>query len=560
MSALVDSLQESKKPEHTQFKHVAESLDIPEEFESLVEDACSQRLEAYLVKSVSEGLELAKHGQIRFFTQNTEPFKFQILKNSEDALKQWPSAILSGTVLITETGELFDTDHSCVAGIRTKSAGLLAKKREIQKLQSDLSELEQQDQDNSSQIDKLNLDKNKLSTELDNTRSALQTLSISLVRLEEALRNKESNDKSLQARIKNLETEKQKIYASSPLSEQNLKLLQDKWALALDIHQKLETDFKALQSDLIQYEANFAIESEAFTRLRIESASAEERQNNFLRSQQQTEQNLSDIRQQIQNLDTQLKEILQDELDLAEQARLAEDKVKEADQELLILLQNQQTQKQACDQQKQVLAKIESLVSGKRREIDALQKTLNKLLLEVRESELALEALNGRLFEKYQLKTHEILTDYHHQALDMESFEYELAALKRQIDHLGPINQGAIQEFTELNERYGFLKTQGDDLAQALTQLDAAIQKINETTKQRFEEAFIAINDRFSQVFPRLFRGGKAWLQLTDPGDLLNSGVEICAAAGQEISLYCADERRGESVDSNQFNLCDFLD
>ena len=55
LSALVDSLQESKKPEHTQFKHVAESLDIPEEFESLVEDACSQRLEAYLVKSVSEG-------------------------------------------------------------------------------------------------------------------------------------------------------------------------------------------------------------------------------------------------------------------------------------------------------------------------------------------------------------------------------------------------------------------------------------------------------------------------------------------------------------------------
>lgn len=528
LSALLDSLKEGKKAEHRNLKHLADNLDIPEAFESLVEDACSQRLEAYLVSSVSEGLELSKQGRIRFFTQDTEPFKFEIVKNAEEAIQKWPKAILQSTILITEAGELFDLDHSCVAGTRTKSAGLLAKKREIQTIQADLAALELEDQEIAQQISDLNSRKDKTSKELETQRSHLQTLSLTSARLEEALRNKDSNDRSLQSRIQNLETEKQKLLAKSPLSEQNLKQLQDKWAVALDVHQKLETDIQKLQQELAVFETNFSAQSESFTKLRIEAASASERQSNFVRAEQQTQKNLEDIRLQLQNLETQLKEIAQDEINLAEQGRLAQEKILTAEKELGILRQNQINQKQATEAQKQVLAQIELQLNIKRREIESIQKTLNKLVLEIRESELALEALNTRLFEKHQVYAYEILTDYHHRTLS-EDFDYELSALKRQIDNLGPINQGAIQEFTELSERYVFLKTQGDDLAKALEQLESAIQKINETTKQRFDEAFTAINERFSQVFPRLFRGGKAWLELTDPNDLLTSGVEIFA-------------------------------
>ncbi|MEI6806409.1 MAG: AAA family ATPase, partial [Myxococcaceae bacterium] len=288
LSALLDSLKDSKKPEHLKFKHLADQVDIPEQFESLVEDACSQRLEAYLVSSLSEGFELAKQGRIRFFEQSTKPFKFEVVADTTEALKKWPAAISSQTILITEAGELFDIDHSCVAGTRTKSAGLLAKKREIQTLQAELLDLETEDQKNSAEITNLNTQKDDLSKNLETQRSALQALSLTLVRLEEALRNKESNDKNLSARIQTLENEKQKLLAGSPLSEQNLKLLQDKWALALDVHQKLESDFRTIQTDLTEFEADFSTQSESFTKLRIEAASAEERQNNFMRSQQQT--------------------------------------------------------------------------------------------------------------------------------------------------------------------------------------------------------------------------------------------------------------------------------
>ena len=62
-----------------------------------------------------------------------------------------------------------------------------------------------------------------------------------------------------------------------------------------------------------------------------------------------------------------------------------------------------------------------------------------------------------------------------------------------------------------------------------MTQLEKAIIKINRTTRKRFGEAFEQINSHFQRVFPRLFRGGKAYLALTDPNDLLTTGVEIYA-------------------------------
>jgi chromosome segregation protein len=104
-----------------------------------------------------------------------------------------------------------------------------------------------------------------------------------------------------------------------------------------------------------------------------------------------------------------------------------------------------------------------------------------------------------------------------------------VSSLERQADALGVINLTAIDECRELEKRHDFLRTQADDLTHALNQLEKAIIKINRTTKKRFQETFEGINERFQQVFPRLFRGGKAWLALTDPNDMLSTGVEIYA-------------------------------
>ena len=101
--------------------------------------------------------------------------------------------------------------------------------------------------------------------------------------------------------------------------------------------------------------------------------------------------------------------------------------------------------------------------------------------------------------------------------------------LRAKIDHLGPINMMAIEQFDELEARHGFLTEQRKDLVDSIAQTSEAIKRIDETTRQRFVEAFAAINRNFQETFSTLFGGGRAGLTLLEEDDPLESGIEIIA-------------------------------
>ena len=107
--------------------------------------------------------------------------------------------------------------------------------------------------------------------------------------------------------------------------------------------------------------------------------------------------------------------------------------------------------------------------------------------------------------------------------------EEAIAALRARIDRLGPVNMMAIEQFDELESRHGFLTTQRTDLVDSIAQTTEAIRRIDETTRQRFAEAFAAINRNFQETFSTLFGGGRAGLTLLDENDPLESGIEIIA-------------------------------
>ena len=104
----------------------------------------------------------------------------------------------------------------------------------------------------------------------------------------------------------------------------------------------------------------------------------------------------------------------------------------------------------------------------------------------------------------------------------------KLAAMERRIARLGPINLAAIDEHEQQAERKRYLDAQHADLDEALATLDAAIQKIDRETRTRFRETYERINDGLGTMFPRLFGGGNAALQLTSE-DLLGAGVTVMA-------------------------------
>jgi chromosome segregation protein len=101
------------------------------------------------------------------------------------------------------------------------------------------------------------------------------------------------------------------------------------------------------------------------------------------------------------------------------------------------------------------------------------------------------------------------------------------ARLAREADSLGAVNMAAAEEFAEVDERWRALSAQQADLEAALADLRRAIRTIEQETRQRFREAFDAVASRFGALYPRLVGGGKAELLLTEPEDLLATGVEI---------------------------------
>jgi chromosome segregation protein len=109
------------------------------------------------------------------------------------------------------------------------------------------------------------------------------------------------------------------------------------------------------------------------------------------------------------------------------------------------------------------------------------------------------------------------------------SAEEAITHLRAKVDRLGPVNMMAIEQFDELETRHTFLTAERKDLVDSISQTSEAIKRIDETTRERFTEAFTAINTNFQQTFSTLFGGGRAGLTLIDETDPLESGIEIIA-------------------------------
>ncbi|MGK2914653.1 MAG: chromosome segregation protein SMC [Porticoccaceae bacterium] len=111
---------------------------------------------------------------------------------------------------------------------------------------------------------------------------------------------------------------------------------------------------------------------------------------------------------------------------------------------------------------------------------------------------------------------------------DPDQWEQQLGQIDSRIQRLGPINLAAVDEYQTESERKNYLDAQHSELADALATLEEAIRKIDRETRTRFKETFDQVNKTLQELFPKLFGGGHAYLELTG-SDLLNTGVTIMA-------------------------------
>jgi chromosome segregation protein len=169
-----------------------------------------------------------------------------------------------------------------------------------------------------------------------------------------------------------------------------------------------------------------------------------------------------------------------------------------------------------------------SRIQGQR---EALQQKIRLLEMDFAEKRIKRENLETRCREYYHCTISELgPTDGPADATateNPEEMENALAAIRQKIAIIGDVNLEAIREFEEQKARFDFLCEQRDDLVKAIDGLHQVIRKINRITQERFLDTFNRINEKLQEVFPRLFEGGSARLELTHPNEPLETGVEF---------------------------------
>lgn len=169
-------------------------------------------------------------------------------------------------------------------------------------------------------------------------------------------------------------------------------------------------------------------------------------------------------------------------------------------------------------------------LSLERQEVDLMVQTQRHKAEEGRLAGQAAEVRAKSLEETLQENGYELTSLLSQLPDDISELQTEerLVQIQRKVERLGPINLAAIDEFNSLTERKQYLDRQNQDLVEALATLQDAINKMDQETRARFEETYEKINANFQNLFPTLFGGGHASLQLNDD-DLLVSGVTLTA-------------------------------
>ena len=159
------------------------------------------------------------------------------------------------------------------------------------------------------------------------------------------------------------------------------------------------------------------------------------------------------------------------------------------------------------------------------RDKEAFFEQMTKLYSSLEQCKSEYDILTAKLFEEYVLTYSEAV------ALNLPApepgAEKELASIKAKIRALGHINVGAVEEFKETKERYDFMSKQINDLEDAKKSLENIIKRLESDMKRMFSEAVEKINVSFKRIFTELFGGGTADIVITDPENMLESGIEI---------------------------------
>ena len=431
--------------------------------------------------------------------------------------------------VVTLDGDVVNAGGSMTGGARKQREGYLSREREIkqaQQLCSDLHErvlhwqeqLEQQE----SQAKELNRRQNEAKEQLAQLRLRGSELRLHLEQLE-ATRARENDNLLI------LLDDRKQVTEEYMANRDKLKSLRATVSEREGLDAEAREQLEAMKREIAQLgSALTALENQLQdARIVLETSAAKAALNS--QRMQQLDADTLRVRKEISANQEETRKL---EQTIAE-CKQDKEKLQRQSEEELAELQKIVSGKEEFTEQRGILlskqGQLEQAVAKARKEAAASEAALRQAELELARQESDYKHVVEQLEQDYQLDEAQArMVDVSQVAeLDLKELQRRASKLSVAITELGPINGAAIEEYQAVKERSEFLRKQYEDLSAARDNLEAVISEINSGMSKRFKEAFAQINIYFAQCYVKLFGGGTAVLQLTEPENILDSGIDI---------------------------------
>ncbi len=448
--------------------------------------------------------------------------------------------------IVTLDGQVVNPGGSMTGGSVSRSAGILSRANELERLNAQMSVLGEKLQKSGKELEEANRERTAAAYELESAKAQEREHENAVLQLSERLENAQRTLADAETHQKNLQDELAQIQARSGQTQTDTKRAQERIA-------QLEGSAAAFQAQA---------ESKAQGQTQLQQTMAD-----LGREMAEGNAKLAALEGEKAALEAALAQLKALHRDIAgDRAQrlqmIADYEAKNKDFEQNILAKEQQLQAiRAGSEEKhaaiRALAEEKLALEGRRNQADRESRDMNSRLqsmerqvslLEQKKLSAAMEEkqILDKLWDTYEL-SHEAAKAQRIPIDNMRDAQKRISELKRAISALGNINLDSIEEFQRVNDRYTYFVEQRDDVTRAKTELEEIIEQITQEMKTIFATQFKLISETFSQTFLELFGGGKATLELEDPEDILNCGIDIKAQppgkALKTITLLSGGER-----------------
>ncbi len=536
-------------------RRVAQSIDVQDGWDTAVETVLGDYLQAVCVSDIANAtasLADLKKGNVTLLLDVTGPGKASLEDTLASKVGKAPDGVLevlsrvrvvesldsaltvrdqledasSVDSVITRDGIWLSRNWLRVCRDKDAGAGVLGREHDLRRLKNEIREL----QARYDSAQKLMHDGRTRLGQLDDRREQLQRDASALVDEYAVIKSRLDTARYQwdQATVRQaaISEEKSEIEKERVAADEQVRNSQSHFARATEVLAELEAEREALDSQRRELRAELERVRAQADQDRIAAHDLAIQFETRRSSRESATQSLERMQSQLKHFRVREQEI-KSQLELSE-APLAQNKT-ELERQLGIRVEVEK----ALSEARHAVETVESQL----REFDQARMQIDQSVEEARghvsEAKMAVQEISVRRegfadqLAQTTFEVESLLAELDEQA-EVSAWEENLEKTRRRIERLGPINLAAIDEFKEQSERKEYLDAQLADLNSALETLEGAIRKIDRETRTRFRETFSNVDIGFKRLFPRLFGGGHAYLELTGD-DLLTAGVTVMA-------------------------------